>query len=202
MSQARAAIVSKNKLISRLVEAELSILGFEVELFDSCEGRLDGYFAVICDCTGEAFSPHSDARIRLAIVNEQAEESDRFTHTLPFPFHLQKLRSIMRVSPSDESTPDDAEKRILILDADALTVRLFDRSVKLSKNEFKVIEALCKSHGQCVTRKALTELLGATDGNIADVYICHLRKKLEEPFGVKIIYSLRSEGYMTKFIMK
>jgi len=204
MSQRRVAIISKNKKISRLVEGELRLLDYEVDLIGSNDGRLDGYFAIICDCTENLINPLGDAKIKLAIVREQAQSDlGAFTHKLPFPFPLQKLRSIMQ-SNASEDTPEEREnaEKALILDEKALTVRLFDVSVSLSRNEYKILSALCKNSGECVSRAALTELLGATDGNIADVYICHLRKKLEEPFGVKMIYSVRGKGYMTKFIEK
>ena len=50
--------------------------------------------------------------------------------------------------------------------------------------------------------KALNKIFDVTDGNIVDVYIHHLRKKLEEPFSRKIIYTVRSKGYKTTAKLK
>ena len=74
--------------------------------------------------------------------------------------------------------------------------------IDLSDNELRTLTLLCENSGKCVTREELSAHLGAKDGNMADVYICHLRRKLENPFGVKIIYTVRSKGYMTDFILK
>jgi two-component system copper resistance phosphate regulon response regulator CusR len=201
MSQKRAAIISKNNLISRLIENELSLLGFETDIFDSCGGRLDGYLAIICDCTTETASPVADAKIKLAVTKDISTLNDAFTHHLPFPFSIQKLRSII-LGASYEETPEEPTQKALLFDKKALTVTLFETPIKLTKYEFDILELLFLNSGKCVLRKTLTDLLGATDGNIADVYICHLRKKLEEPFGIKIIHSIRGQGYMTNYIAK
>ena len=41
------------------------------------------------------------------------------------------------------------------------------------------------------------ELLEASDGNISDVYICRLRKKLEGNTKQRLIFTDRGEGYRT-----
>jgi len=55
--------------------------------------------------------------------------------------------------------------------------------------------------GQIVPKAALQEALGAaTEGgvvttNILEVYVCHLREKLEKPLARRIIITVRGKGY-------
>ena len=73
-----------------------------------------------------------------------------------------------------------------------------DRLIPLSDNEYKVLSLLCKSRREVVDRESIYAELGAEDGNMGDVYICHLRKKLDNKLGIKLIYTVRGKGYMLK----
>ena len=53
------------------------------------------------------------------------------------------------------------------------------------------------ANGEIISRERIMGLLGADDGNISDVYICHLRKKLDEKLGRKLIITERGKGYRT-----
>ena len=66
---------------------------------------------------------------------------------------------------------------------------------QLSDHEIKLLGRLCESSGESVSREELNRLLGADSGNIADVYICRLRRKLESGDGKRVIFTVRSAGY-------
>jgi two-component system copper resistance phosphate regulon response regulator CusR len=66
------------------------------------------------------------------------------------------------------------------------------------KNEYKVLSVLCENRGETVDRDRIYSILGAEEGNMGDVYICHLRKKIDNPLGIKLIYTVRGKGYMLK----
>lgn len=68
----------------------------------------------------------------------------------------------------------------------------------LSDNEYKVLSLLCDKRGEIVGRQEITDILGASGGNIADVYICMLRRKIDNRLGVKLIYTVRGQGYTLK----
>ena len=203
MAQRRVAIISENKNISRLIEAELELMGFFSVTYEYCDESLDGFFAVICDCTEKAPRlPRNDAKIKLAITKRTGGvDLADFTDSLVFPFSLQSFRGIM-LENFWEDTTDEPTQKCLVFDKTSMSVKLHNTSVKLTEYEFIVLDALCKNSGKCVMRTKLSELLDGGDSNIADVYISHLRKKLEEPFGVKIIYSIRGKGYTTDYMLK
>ena len=64
----------------------------------------------------------------------------------------------------------------------------------LTEHEYKLLEKLGEINAP-VSRESLMKLLGADEGNIADVYISRLRKKLETPYGSRIIETVRGKGY-------
>ena len=68
--------------------------------------------------------------------------------------------------------------------------------IPLTESEWKVLVCLASSEGEAVSRESLRALFDTSDGNISDVYICHLRRKLEDPFGEKMIRTVRGKGYM------
>ena len=73
-----------------------------------------------------------------------------------------------------------------------------DRIIPLSDNEYKVLSLLCENRREVVERERIYAELGAEDGNMGDVYICHLRRKLDNKLGIKLIYTIRGKGYMLK----
>ena len=69
----------------------------------------------------------------------------------------------------------------------------------LTAREFAVLEFLLRHRGEVVTK---TEILNNVwdfafegDPNIVEVYIRHLRRKLDEPFGRQLIQTIRGAGY-------
>ena len=73
-----------------------------------------------------------------------------------------------------------------------------NEGIALSENEYKLLSLLCERRGDVVIRSEIDDLLGAGDSNISDVYICMLRKKIDNRLGVKLIYTVRGEGYKLK----
>ena len=61
---------------------------------------------------------------------------------------------------------------------------------------------LVKHKGETVTRASAAQAVwgkdGGTDTNVVDVYVRYLREKLDEKFGIKIISTVRGEGYTIK----
>ena len=70
--------------------------------------------------------------------------------------------------------------------------------IALTDSEYKVLSLLCDRRGETVSRSEISETLEATDGNICDVYICMLRRKIDNRLGIKLIYTVRGEGYVLK----
>jgi DNA-binding response OmpR family regulator len=71
--------------------------------------------------------------------------------------------------------------------------------VELSGREAEVLASLMTRRGQLVSKADLVSTVWGEDfqgdGNIVEVYVRHLRKKLESPFGRRIIETVRGAGY-------
>jgi len=74
-----------------------------------------------------------------------------------------------------------------------------ERGVELSTKEFALLEAFMRRPGDVLSRLELLE--HAWDfgyenrSNVIDVYVRYLREKIDRPFGVKSIETVRGAGY-------
>lgn len=212
MKKKKALILSKNESISRSIEIELLLLGYSVEKKSGIRSAVsDEIDAFVFDLTSLDFSAQAPyiandpKAITLAIVDDETEDCPSrfgFDSILKYPFLLDSIRDVFLSHNTTKSSTDDDTKKIFITDRRASTVFFNGKIISLSEHEFCVLERLCSTPNESVSRDELTELLGADSGNIADVYICHLRKKLEDPFGTKVIYTLRKKGYVTEYTME
>ena len=124
------------------------------------------------------------------------------------PFAIEELLARIRVglkkhraSAMPVSTALTAGK--LTLDPARYAVSWDGTPIQLTKKEFDLLKYLMEHKGQAVTRDALlSDVWGydyAGDTNVVDVYIRYLRHKIDEPFGVKTIHTIRAVGYMFNY---
>ena len=113
------------------------------------------------------------------------------------PMSVTKLRELyMQAGGADCSVSTEEDKLELFLsDTEKKTVTVRDKIIPLTDGEWRVLNCLAEKCDAPVSREELSLLFGAEKGNISDVYICRLRKKLEEPTGIKIITTVREKGY-------
>ena len=214
-----AIIFSRNEKISRLVSNELLLASISVKTVSSPSGEAEisgAYDFVVVDLT--SLEPSSLASVRTFLTRNvsafkicisSTEESQHtlwsFNKYLSSPFRLEELRSVLanrgqnELRDSDEKNVDTAKS--FFVDKEHRGVTLEGTYVPLSRYEFDTLRLLCQNRGKCVERAQILKMLNSSDGNISDVYISHLRNKLELPFGLKIIYTVRSKGYMTDYAM-
>ena len=74
--------------------------------------------------------------------------------------------------------------------------------MELTKREFDLLCFLMRNKGLVLSRDTLLEKIWGYDyageTNVVDVYVRYLRQKLEEPFGIKIIHTIRGVGYVVR----
>jgi two-component system OmpR family response regulator len=87
----------------------------------------------------------------------------------------------------------------LELDTVGRTVSRAGRLIRLQRREFLLLEQLIRHAGQVVTRSMLLEAAWDYDfearGNIVDMHIHRLRKKVDEGFSYPLIQTVPSAGY-------
>ena len=117
----------------------------------------------------------------------------------PFSFAelLARLRALVRRGPVER--PAVLEVGDLRLDPASRRVWRGDAEVSLSAKEFALLEVLMRRPGQVLSRFQLLEHAWDYEyenrSNVVDVYIRYLREKVDRPFGVQSIETVRGAGY-------
>lgn len=76
------------------------------------------------------------------------------------------------------------------------------KELKLTKKEFELLEYFLRNAGKIVSREMLGqglwyEMARATPlDNVIDVHIAHLRKKIDDPFELKLLHTIRGVGFI------
>ena len=116
------------------------------------------------------------------------------------PFCMADLRAeigmLGSTSPREVPAPEQTRFSELALLEESRCVLMGNRQISLTDKEFAVFSLLVKSGASGVSKQALAELLDCEGSNEAQVYICHLRRKLEDAFGVRLIKTVRGVGYV------
>jgi two-component system OmpR family response regulator len=117
----------------------------------------------------------------------------------PFSFAelLARLRALVRRGPVER--PVVLEVGDLRLDPATRQVWRGEAEISLSAKEFSLLEAFMRRPGQVLSRFHLLEHAWDYDyenrSNVVDVYVRYLRQKVDRPFGVDSIETVRGAGY-------
>lgn len=117
----------------------------------------------------------------------------------PFAFVelLARVRALIR---RGQPSSDRVEVGGLVMDFTRRRASLAGEYLDLAPKEFGILELLMRNQGKPLTRNMIVEHVWNVeyDGltNIVDVYIRHLRTKIDEKSGVKMIHTVRGVGYM------
>jgi two-component system, OmpR family, response regulator len=117
------------------------------------------------------------------------------------PFSFVVLRARIRALLRRTGQTPTVECRVGDLSINPITHRCFrgEAEITLTAREFSVLECLMRRSGEIVTKNEILDNVWdfAFDGdpNIVEVYIRHLRRKIDEPFGRKAIETIRRAGY-------
>ena len=117
------------------------------------------------------------------------------------PFSLAELRARLRAlgrrGPIERPTILQAGD--LHLDPSSRRVWRGTTDISLSAKEFALLEAFMRHAGQVLDRYHLLEHAWDYEyenrSNVIDVYVGYLREKIDRPFGVESIETLRGAGY-------
>jgi two-component system OmpR family response regulator len=123
--------------------------------------------------------------------------------TKPFAFAelLARVEALTR-----RGKTDGPMTRIIVgdLEMDLLSrsVRRGQQKIELQPREFRLLEYLMRHAGQVVTRTMLLE--GVWDyhfdpqTNVIDVHVSRLRQKIDKPFALPLLHTVRNAGYMLR----
>ena len=118
----------------------------------------------------------------------------------PFSFGelLARVRAILRRGKDT----GDPILRIADLELNPVTheVKRAGNKIILTAKEYSLLEYLLRNIGRVLSRTLITEHVWDinfdTDTNLVDVYIRHLRKKIDADYDLKLIQTVRGIGYV------
>ena len=119
--------------------------------------------------------------------------------TKPFAFVelLARVRVLLR---RGQPTPERLSVGDLVLDCIRCKVIRGAENIELAPKEFSILEYMMRNRGRPLSRTMIVEHLWDMDydglTNIVDVYIRHLRSKIDDKWPVKLIHTVRGIGYM------
>ena len=125
---------------------------------------------------------------------------DYLTKPFSYAVLLARLRALLRRGARER--PAVLSAGDLRLDPAAKRAWRGDQEVSLSAKEFRLLEVFMRHPGEVLTRYQLLEQAWDYDyenrSNIVDVYVRYLRDKIDRPFGITQLETVRGAGYRLK----
>ena len=207
----RILIVEDEKKIARFLELELTHEGYEVQTAGDGRSGLEQAQSwqpdlLILDLMLPELSGievcrrlRHDSDVPIIMLTAKDDVSDKVLGLdMGADDYMTKPFAIAAETPAPASNVLRAGG--LVLEPSSYTVTMNNQPINLTKKEFDLLKYLMSHKGEAVTRDALlTDVWGydyAGDTNVVDVYIRYLRHKIDEPFGVKTLHTIRAVGYM------
>lgn len=150
-----------------------------------------------------------ESDVPIIMLTALAEEVDQVTGleigaddyiTKPFSTRalIARVRALLRRAKGGVKPPKIIRAGGLEVDPDRYSVTFNDQPIKLTPNEFKLLQVLASRPGQTLTREQLLDemhgIASSFDRSI-DSHIKNLRKKLETASGESMIETVYGIGY-------
>ncbi len=220
-------IIEDEEKIARFIELELKFEGYQVDkAYNGRDGldkaRTHAFGLIILDIMLPELNGievlrriRQFSQVPIILLTARDTVIDKVTGldggaddyiTKPFAIEelLARIRVILRKNINN-STSKLSEKYILgdlTLDPMKREIMVKNNQIHLTKREFDLLHYLLENKNIVLNRETILEKIWGYDfqgeTNAVDVYIRYLRAKIEEPFGMKIIQTVRGVGYVIK----
>ncbi len=217
----RILVVEDNHRLSNSLKMNLVHEGYSVDTaYDGQEGQdlaeLTPYDLVILDVllpAKDGFEVCRDLRRRkihtpILLLTARDSVDDRVQGLdcgaddyLVKPFAMQELLARLRalLRRQQPYQPGRLEMGSLVVDPATHTALRAGQPIELTPKEFALLEFLLHHPNQVVTREMIEQHIWNYDfeceSNVIDVYVRRLRRKIDDPFPVKLLATVRGIGY-------
>ena len=135
---------------------------------------------------------------KVAGLNKGAD--DYLTKPFAFSELLARIRSLLRRGQAETQT--ELKVGDLILDMVSHKVSRNGEEIELTGKEYSLLEYFMRNEGKVLTRTMIAEHVWDynfdTFTNVIDVYVNHLRKKIDKKYPAKLLHTLRGVGYVMR----
>jgi DNA-binding response OmpR family regulator len=134
------------------------------------------------------------------VAGLQAGADDYLVKPFAVPELVARLHALLRRS-GDDADPPAGPLRVGDLEVDPATRTALrnGRELALTRREFDLLEVLARHAGSILSRAQLLELVWgydwAADGNVVDVFVSYLRRKLEADGEPRVLRTVRGVGF-------
>ena len=125
---------------------------------------------------------------------------DVIQHDAQSDLLVRRLTALLRLRSA--SFCDVYQLDDLVIDINRRRVRRSNREILLSQREFQLLLVLAREAGAVLSRSAIIERLWADDltvgDNAVDAVASRLRRRLDGPFGHKLLHTVRGVGFVLR----
>lgn len=134
------------------------------------------------------------------VLGLDAGADDYMTKPFAFAELLARIRAVLRRGSEEK----ESVLKFKDLEMDLVTRQVIrqGKNIELTAKEFSLLEYFLRNKNQVLTRTMIAEHVWEidfiTDTNVIDVYVNHLRKKIDKDYEDKLIHTSRGVGYILK----
>ncbi|MGK0467943.1 MAG: two-component system response regulator ArlR [Clostridium sp.] len=217
-------LVEDEKQMAMFIEMELDHEGYKVDVaYDGREGlnlsEKSEYSLILLDIMIPGLNGievcrriRKGSQVPIIMLTAKSDISDKVlgldvgaNDYLTKPFAIEELLARIRVYERNKSIsnkPDEIKVKDIVMDNKTHEVKRNAEIIELTKKEYDLLEVLMINKNVVLTREQLIEIVWGYnyegDTNVVDVFIRHLRIKIDEGFDDKLIITVRGVGYVIK----